>query len=328
VWAAKDVLVDKEIEAPKADGDHQLLVRVKAVSVNPIDYKVRGGLLGPDERVLGYDASGVVEAVGPNVSLFKVGDEVFYAGDITKPGTNSELHVVDERIVGRKPTSLSHEDAAAFPLVTLTAWEGLLEGAAIPEDKAYNATKTLLVVAGAGGVGSMVIQIAKKVLGLKVVATASREETVAFVKKLGADYVINHRNPYKQELEAIGISGVDYVYNCIDLDQNFDQLVEVLNPCGRIIAITAGSDPSKIDVTKLFFPKRGSLVWELMFTRSMFGLESERQHALLNRVSELVDAGEIVTTRTTTFPFNADGLVKAHELQESGKAIGKTVLTF
>eukprot|EP01094_Clydonella_sp_ATCC50884_P019158 TRINITY_DN3686_c0_g1_i1.p1 TRINITY_DN3686_c0_g1~~TRINITY_DN3686_c0_g1_i1.p1 ORF type:complete len:341 (+),score=151.92 TRINITY_DN3686_c0_g1_i1:640-1662(+) len=327
IGAAKDVLQEKEIATPAVSGERDLVVRVKAVSVNPIDFKVRAGLLGPGERVLGYDASGVVEAVGSGVQLFAVGDEVFYAGDVTRPGSNSALHVVDERIVGRKPKNVSHGEAAAVPLVALTAWEGMLEGAGIAEDKAANAGKVMLVVAGAGGVGSMVIQLAKKVLGLTVVASASRPETAEFVKKMGADHVINHHKAYKEELAAHGLSGVDYVFNGIDLDLNFDQLVEVLNSCGKIIAITAGSNPEKIDATKLFFPKRGSLVWELMFARAMSGNEPERQHAILDRVAALIEGGELVSAVTHTDAFSAQALIAAHERQESGKMIGKSVLT-
>lgn len=269
----------------------------------------------------------MVVGKGSEVTLFNVGDEVMYAGAIHRQGTNAPFHVVDERIVGRKPRNLSHAETAAVPLVALTAWEGMVEGMGIPIPETLGRAakeKTILVVAGAGGVGSIAIQIAKRVLGLRVVATASRPETKAFCERLGADVVINHRNKYKDELTAAGLAGVDYVMNCVDLDSNYDELVSVLNPLGKICAISAGSKISSVNIGALM-PLRATLVWELMFIRPQ-GIEMELQHGILTRVAELLEEGVLVSTMTSSKPYSLESLRAAHVDQESGTIMGKQVL--
>lgn len=329
-----ELFEEVEIPVPVPTG-RQLLVKVAAVSMNPVDTKVRGSNPGPVEgppKVLGYDASGVVTAVGPDASLFAVGDAVYYAGDISKQGTNAGFHVVDERIVGRKPKTLSDAEAAALPLTALTAYEALFEGANVPlkstpRDLPHLETYTpvVLVVAGAGGVGSIAIQLLAQLSDATIIATASRPDTVEWCKSLGAHHTINHQETYKDQLDALGVTGVDTVLCGVDLDLAYDQILTVLNPMGTIVGITYG-DKTKIDVTKLF-SSRGRLLWELMFSRPRVERNMERQHAVLNQVADLVDAGSVRTTMTSSMPFTLDNLRKAHTDQASGKTIGKIVLT-
>eukprot|EP01006_Ploeotia_vitrea_P062981 TRINITY_DN84739_c0_g1_i1.p1 TRINITY_DN84739_c0_g1~~TRINITY_DN84739_c0_g1_i1.p1 ORF type:complete len:370 (-),score=64.53 TRINITY_DN84739_c0_g1_i1:191-1195(-) len=321
-----EVLVEKEFPKPSATQPFDLLVEVKAVSMNPVDFKVRSvsAFGGAADKILGYDASGVVVEVGPKCTRFKPGDEVFYAGDITRQGSNAAFQLIDERIVGKKPSSLSFTDAAAFPLVAITAYEALFERMCIPEGPPSD-NKTILIVAGAGGLGAMTIQLAKKLCNMRVVATASRDSSIAFCKKMGADFTINHRNNYKEELKKIGIDQVDYIMNCIDLDKNFDQCCDVLAPFGKICSPTTGAE--KLDVSKLFFPKAASLSFVCMFTRSMLGVEPEVQHALLNRVSRLIDSGLLQPLATEKLAWSRDNLAEAHKKSESGGMIGKLVLT-
>ncbi|MET0877791.1 MAG: zinc-binding alcohol dehydrogenase family protein [Tardiphaga sp.] len=320
----QDSLVDIEQPAP-TPGPRDLLVRVKAVSVNPIDTKVRASATPAqgEARVLGWDAAGVVEAVGAAVTLFRTGDEVFYAGTLKRPGSNAELHAVDERIVGHKPRSLAWDAAAALPLTAVTAWELLFDRMRAPfGDKTTGGV--LLVIGGAGGVGSILIQIARLLTGLTVVATASRPETIAWVRTMGAHHVINHRKPLNEELEAIGVGQADYVASLTASDRHLPAIVELIAPEGVMGLI---DDPDTFDIMSL---KRKSVTvcWELMYTRSLFETPSMvAQHRILEEVSALVDAGLLRTTMTRSEgPINAANLRKLHALLESGQAIGKAVL--
>lgn len=318
-------LMDIELPDPVATG-RDLLVQVKAVSVNPVDTKVRqrgGPDAGQQYKVLGWDASGIVKAVGPEVRLFKPGDRVWYAGSIARPGTNSQLHLVDERIVAHAPKSLDFAAAAALPLTTITAWEMLFDRLGIAPGKAPSG-KSLLIVGASGGVGSIMTQLASRLTSLTVIGTASRPETQAWVRELGAHHVIDHSKPLTDELEPIGYPQVDYVVSLTHTDQHFEQIVQAIAPQGKFGLI---DDPASLDVSQLK-RKSVSLHWEFMFTRSLFGTDDMlAQHRLLSEVADLIDAGLIRTTLTERFgSINASNLKKAHALLESGKARGKLVL--
>jgi len=317
-------LQDIELPEPVA-GPRDLLVEVKAISVNPVDTKVRQNMPPEDgqPKVLGWDVAGVVKAVGSEVSLFQPGDKVFYAGSLIRPGANSERHVVDERIVGHMPKSLSFAHAAALPLTSITAWELLFERLQVAEDKTDQG-QSLMIVGAAGGVGSILTQLARQLTALKVIGTASRAETVAWVRKLGAHEVIDHSKPLSEELQRIGQASVTHVASLTNTGDHLDQLVEALKPQGRLGLI---DDPVVLDVSKLK-RKSLSLHWEFMYTRSMFGTDDMiEQHNLLNRVAQLIDAGTLKTTFGEHFgTINAENLRRAHALLESGKAKGKIVL--
>jgi zinc-binding alcohol dehydrogenase family protein len=320
------LFTETEIEIPTPES-RDLLIRVKAISVNPIDYKVRSS---PQRQhpsgILGWDAAGIVEAVGAEVTLFKVGDEVYYAGSVIRAGCNSEYHTVDERIVGKKPISLSFAEAAALPLTTITAWEALFERLGIePEKTPENRSSTVLIIGGAGGVGSIAIQLAKQVAGLRVIATASRAESIAWCKQMGADETINHHQPFKSALAAIDINYVDYILCLNDTAQHLPNMVDVIKPQGKICSIV--STNSSFDLNP-FFSKSITFVWEMMFTKSMFGTDDmQSQHDLLNQVSTLIDRGILKTTITKNLGvLNSTNLEIAHKLLESGKSIGKIVL--
>ncbi|AZD33502.1 Bifunctional protein: zinc-containing alcohol dehydrogenase [Pseudomonas chlororaphis subsp. aurantiaca] len=317
-------LQDIELPEPVA-GPRDLLVEVKAISVNPVDTKVRQNVQpeGGAAKVLGWDVAGVVKAVGSDTSLFKAGDKVFYAGSIARAGGNSELHVVDERIVGHMPKSLGFAEAAALPLTAITAWELLFERLQIAEGQA-DRQQSLLIVGAAGGVGSILTQLASQLTALKVIGTASRAETQDWVRELGADLVIDHSQPLSQELKKAGQASVTHVASLTQTDAHLDELVEALAPQGRLALI---DDPKTLDVTKLK-RKSLSLHWEFMYTRSLFETaDMQEQHKLLNRVAELIDAGTLKTTLGEHFgTINAANLRRAHALLESGKAKGKIVL--
>jgi len=318
-------LVDTEIPAPVATG-RDLVVRVGAISVNPVDTKVRrGGQIAGGRRVLGWDAAGVVESVGPDATLFKPGDEVYYAGSITRPGANSELHAVDERIVGRKPARLSMAGAAALPLTAITAWEALFDRLLIDRTGGAHRGRALLVIGGAGGVGSLAIQLAK-LAGLRVVATASRPESEKWVRDLGADFVINHREPLSSQVAAQAIGPVDYIANFADTDGYWAAMAGLIRPQGKIVCIVENTDPLDLGLLK---SKSVAFVWESMFTRPMFGTDDiAEQHKLLDEVAALVDSGRLRTTlQTNLSPINAANLRTAHAQLESGRTIGKIVLS-
>ena len=320
-----DSLIDMTIDDPAPAG-HDLRVAVKAISVNPVDVKVRmRAAAGPGEpaKILGYDAAGVVEAVGPDVTLFKAGDEVFYAGSVVRQGTNSEFHLVDERIVGRKPKTLTFAQAAAIPLTGITAWEMLFDRLAVVRGGASDG-RALLVMGGAGGVGSILIQIARKLTGLTIIATASRPQTRDWCVRLGAHHVIDHSQPMAEQLKALGNPNVALVASINGTAKHLPAIIDLIAPQGKVGLIEV---PPTIDAAPVM-RKAVSLHWESMFTRSMFGTpDMIEQHKLLNEISAMIDRGDIVTTAAMEFsPINAANLKKAHAQIESGTTIGKVVL--
>ncbi|BBP04802.1 oxidoreductase [Sulfuriferula plumbiphila] len=321
---ASDSLIDIELPRPRATG-RDLLVEVQAVSVNPVDTKLRRSAVPTDGeyKVLGFDAVGIVREVGTNVTLFKPGDEVWYAGAIDRAGCNSEFHLVDERVVGRRPRSISAADAAALPLTGITAWELLFDRLQIPL-AGGGQPSTLLIVGAAGGVGSILIQLACQLTQLTVVATASRPETQAWARELGAHQVIDHHQPLLAQLVEKQLPPVNHVISLTQTERHFEQLVEILAPQGKLALI---DDPGPIDV-RLLKRKSLSLHWELMFTRSLYQTgDMQAQHKLLNELAGLVDLGIIRTTaRQNLGNINAANLLQAHRLLESGQAIGKVVL--
>ena len=319
-----DSLIDIELPDPKPLG-RDLLVQVKAVSVNPVDTKVRmrQAPQAGETKVLGWDAAGVVVELGPDAHLFKPGDEVWYAGSLVRPGTNAEVHLVDERIVGKKPKSLGFAEAAALPLTTITAWELLFDRFGVPPGKCFT-DESLLIIGAAGGVGSILTQLARRLTAMTVIGTASRKETADWVLSLGAQYVIDHSKPLSAELRRIGIPAVTHIASLTQTDTHFPEIIESLAPQGKLGLI---DDPPPIDVNQLK-RKSISLHWELMFTRPLFGTaDMIAQHRLLSEVAELVDAGVIRTTFGEHFGcINAENLKRAHALIEGGKAKGKIVL--
>lgn len=320
----RNSLQDVEIAKPEVSG-HDLLIQVKAISVNPVDTKVRA----PKEqvetkpRVLGWDSSGIVVAIGADVTHYAVGDQVYYAGDITRPGSNSEFQLVDERIVGKKPTSLSFDQAAALPLTSITAWEALFDRLDISTED-DDAGKSILIIGGAGGVGSIAIQLASKVAKLNVIATASRDKSREWCLKHGASSVINHRKSLNQELADIDIATVDYILCLNNTDQHWPAMAEAIKPQGRICSIV---ETLNVDLG-LLKSKSASFVWEFMFTRSMYQTaDMIEQQLLLNKVADLIDEGELVTTASNLIqPINAENLRKAHAMIEQGNTIGKIIL--
>ncbi|AND70971.1 hypothetical protein ATSB10_35170 [Dyella thiooxydans] len=316
-------LIDVELPDPPAPTGRDLLVRVHAVSVNPVDTKIRRNVdpAGAD-KVLGWDAAGVVVAVGPEASLFKPGDEVIYAGAIDRAGSNAELQRVDERIVGRKPSSLDFAQAAALPLTSVTAWELLFDRLGVARGEASG---TLLVVGAAGGVGSMAVQMARKLTGLTVIGSASRPETQAWVRELGAHHVVDHRHGLLEPVRAVAPEGVDYVMSLTHTEQHYEALVELLRPQGKLGLIDDPATPIDIRAMKR---KSISLHWEFMYTRSLFHTaDMAAQHRLLQEVADLVDAGALRGTMREHFgTINAANLRRAHAQLESGSTIGKIVL--
>ncbi len=318
-------LVDLELPMPSPSG-RDLLVRVEAVSVNPVDTKVRAPkeTVESTARILGWDAAGLVEAVGSEVTLFRPGDAVFYAGDITRPGSNSEYQLVDERIVGPKPTRLDFAEAAALPLVSITAYEALFDRMKIAREGA-SAGKTLLIIGGAGGVGSMAIQLGA-LAGLTVVATASRPESAAWATQLGAAQLIDHRRPLRAQLEALGMRDVDYIANFADTDAYWEVMADLVAPQGTLCTIVDHKGPLNHATLKM---KSVTHAWEFMFTRAKFRTpDMIEQHRLLARITEWIDGGRIQSIlRETMRPICARTLRAAHAKLESGSMIGKLVLT-
>lgn len=378
-------LVDLDIRQPNLPASgHDLLVAIKAISVNPVDTKVRRGLIPSSQsiieqnekntpRILGWDAAGEVIEAGSDCTLFKKGDAVYYAGSITRPlGTNCEFHLVDERLVGRKPKSLSFEEAAALPLTTITAWEALYDRLSVYADVVRGKTaansqpimptnadsdininirnndhrSSILIIGGAGGVGSIAIQLAKNLVnqsslssssstassstlsGINVIATASRTESVEWCKRMGADYVVNHHKNLKSQIkELIGIEYVDYILCLNDTDGHFESMKQLVAPQGKICSIVETKAP--VNLGGLLQQKSATFVWELMFTRSLFQTpDMILQHHLLNKVADLIDNNKIKSTLTDVLsPINAENLRKAHRNLESGTTIGKIVLS-
>lgn len=321
--AATDVQSLTDIELPMPlPGPRDLLVQVHAVSVNPVDTKIRIGSATKGPRVLGWDAAGIVHATGSDVRMFKPGDAVFYAGSITRPGSNSEYQLVDERIVGHKPASLTEAEAAAVPLTAITAWELLFERLGVAEGGGEG--QSLLILGAGGGVGSMLTQLARKLTRLTVIGTASRPETNKWVRDHGAHYVIDHSKPIVEQLAAIGIPEVDHVASLTHTDQHYEQIVKALRPQGQLALI---DDPQSLNAMPLK-SKSISLHWELMFTRSMFETpDMIEQHRLLERVSQLIDQKVLKTTLAENFgAINAANLRRAHALIETNRSVGKIVL--
>ena len=319
-----DSLVDVTLDKPVAAG-RDLLVQVEAISVNPVDYKIRSGV-SPDAgqwKVLGWDAVGTVVETGDQVRDFKPGDRVWYAGSLTRPGANSEFHLIDERIVGRKPASLSNSEAAALPLTSITAWEMLFDRLDVRRPVA-GAANAILIIGGAGGVGSIAIQLARALTDLTVIATASRPETQDWVKQLGAHHVIDHRKPLAEQVEALGIGAPAFVFSTTQTPDHLSEIVRLIAPQGRFGLI---DDPDKLDIMP-FKRKSVSVHWELMFTRPIYQTaDMAEQGRLLNEVAKLVDEGKIRTTLTEVLsPISAANLKAAHSVLESGKAKGKIVL--
>jgi len=319
-------LLDVELERPQPQG-RDLLVAVKAVAVNPVDTKVRApkDKIEPSPRVLGWDAAGVVEAVGAQVSGFKPGDVVFYAGDITRAGSNSQFQLVDERIVGHAPASLTFEQAAALPLTAITAWEVLFERLRVPRQRGSARQGSILIIGGAGGVGSMAIQLAAQLGGLQVIATASRPESEEWVRALGAQQVINHFGDIPAQLKALDIVYVDYVLILNDTNRHFPSAVQVVAPQGTIASIVETSGALDLAPLKA---KSAGFVWESMFTRSTFQTaDMAEQGKLLDAVAQLIDQGVLKTTLSKVLsPINAANLRSAHADLEGGRVIGKIVL--
>ncbi|HWX00574.1 zinc-binding alcohol dehydrogenase family protein [Collimonas sp.] len=313
-------LLDVQLDQPVPQG-RDLLVAIKAIAVNPVDVKVRApkDTVEKAPRVLGWDAAGVVQAVGPEVSRFKVGDRVFYAGDITRPGSNSEFQLVDERIAGNMPQTLSFEQAAALPLTAITAWEALFDRLKVAPGK------SLLIIGGAGGVGSIAIQLAVKVAGLNVIATASRPESEQWVRELGAQHVINHFGDLPAQLKEQGFDSVDYVLILNDTDRHFPAAAAAVAPQGMICTIVENAAPLDVSLLKA---KSAGFIWEFMFTRSMFQTaDMQEQGKLLDQVARLIDQKTLVTTLSQVLsPINAANLRQAHATLETGRVIGKIVL--
>lgn len=309
-------LQDLTLPAPRAE-DHDLLVEVQAVSVNPVDVKTRLRSPASDQpRVIGYDAVGVVAAVGDAVTRFSPGDPVWYAGSIARPGTNARFHLVNENIVGHRPASLSDAEAAAMPLTAITAWEGLFDHLGLTADSAG----FLLVIGAAGGVGSMVIQLAKALTGLTVIAVASREESARWVCELGADHVVGR--DFAADVSAIAPDGVDYVFTSFT-PTNLDAIAAAIKPRGHVVSIDSSGDG--IDALK---PKSVSWHWEFMFTRPVHEPDDPYQHEMLSELARLVDAGRVRSTLTTSLqPLDAATLRHAHALVESSTTIGKVVVS-
>lgn len=318
----RDALVDLDLPAPIA-GPRDLIVRVRAVSVNPVDTKVRATAnpAAGEARILGYDAAGVVEAVGSDVTLFKPGDEVFYAGDITRPGTNAELHAVDERLAARKPASMDWAAAAALPLTSITAWEAIFDRLEVR--RPVPGANAILIV-GSGGVGSIAIQLAKVLTDLTVIATASLPEGEDRVRSFGADHVIDHRRPLSEGYSALGIDPPGFVFSTTHTAEHLPELVKLIAPQGRIALI---DDPASLDIVALK-SKMLSAHWEYMFGRAMYRTaDMIEQHKLLGEVAHLVDDGRIITTMAERLsPICAETLRDAHARVEGGTARGKIVI--
>lgn len=317
-------LLDLKVPKPTPQ-DRDLLVEVKAISANPADPIVRAyDQVGEGPYILGWDVAGIVVQVGPDCTLFRPGDEVFYAGSIVRPGCNSEFHLVDERIVGRKPSTLDFANAASLPLTTITAWESLFDRLGISHTPEINKNKSILIIGAAGGVGSIALQLTH-LAGLTVVGTASRPESIQWIQDLGAQYVINHYEDFLPQLQKLGLDHVDYIFCLNNTDQHWYNLTQAIAPQGKICLIVENEAPVALNLLK---SKSVTVVWETMFTRSNYNTDDiVEQHRLLNQIADLVDEGKIRTAVTEKLsPINAANLKLAHEKIESGKTIGKIVL--
>jgi zinc-binding alcohol dehydrogenase family protein len=323
---AETSLIDIELPIPDAKG-RDLLVEIKAVSVNPVDTKVRrsAAVDAGQHRILGYDAAGTVKAVGPDVKLFKPGDEVYYAGAVNRPGTNAEFHLVDERIVGFKPKSLSFEEAAALPLTAITAYEALFHRMKV-QDKVAGAWNAVLVIGGAGGVGSIAIQLLRELSDVTVIGTGSRPETQDWIRELGAHHVLDHSRPMAPQLSQMAIGQPAFVFSTTHTDHHLNDVLELIAPQGRFSLIDDPKEPMDL---RPFKSKALSIHWEMMFARPVWQTtDMIEQHKLLNHVAELVDARKIRTTLAEVIgTVNATNLKKAHAMIESNRTKGKLVLS-
>lgn len=324
---SKNSLVEFELPKPAAKG-HDLLIKVEAVSVNPVDIGVRksGHGILKQPKIIGWDAVGIVASTGDKVSLFKEGDQVFYAGSFKRPGSNSEFQLVDERIVGHAPQNLSIQQAAAMPLTSLTAWEALFEQLEIdPHAQTLNHNKTILIINGSGGVGSIAVQLAHWA-GLKVIASASRPATIEWVTKFGADQTVNHRQDLVKEVRNLGYKYVDFILELNDLDGHWNEMAELIKPSGRIASITENRHP--VNLRKLT-QKRAKFAWEWMYTKSFYQTpDMITQHQILDQVADLLDKNILRSTLNKTLsPINVPNLKKAHQLVESNHMIGKVVIS-
>lgn len=319
-------LIDFETEKPSPK-DHDLLVKVKAVSVNPVDIGVRKNGRGilKQPKIIGWDACGVVQAIGSKVTLFKPGDKVFYAGSFIRSGSDSEYQVVDERIVGDAPKNLKDDEIAAMPLTSLTAYEGLFEQMGLSFNKDANEGKTILIINGAGGVGSVATQLANLV-GLTVISTASRPESIKWTRAHGAKYVVNHRHDLVKEVRKLGFKYVDYIFELNDLDGHWKEMCELIRPEGHIVSITENRRAINL---RLLTKKKAHFSWEWMYTKSYYHTEDMiSQHNILNKIAAMLDTGEIQSTMTQSLaPLTAKNLRKAHELVGSGHMIGKVTVS-
>ncbi len=321
----KESLIEFETNKPIAS-EFKIVVKVNAVSINPVDTKVRANAASNvvlvEPKILGYDGVGIVDSIGEEVTNCKVGDRVFYAGDVTKNGSNSEFQLIDSRIVALSPTSINDAQAAVLPLTSLTGWEAMFDRMNIKVDE----NKTILIIGGAGGVGSITTQIAKATTNLTVIATASREETSAWCKDMGADVVVNHRDLVTSVREA-GFQYVDYIFNLADTKIHWDAMSELIAPQGKICSIVDTTEA--VDINKLK-SKSVTFIWEFMFTRAMFNTNDiQKQSEILTQIASLVDEGRIKTTLSKTIKgFSVDSLKEGHALTESGKNIGKIAVTF
>jgi len=317
-------LIDCELPKPVPVG-HDLQVHIKAISVNPVDCKIYQNVnpTKGEQKILGWDAAGIVSAVGEKVSTYKVGDKVYFAGDLTRPGCNAEYQCVDERIVGKMPVSLSYSEAAAIPLTAITAWELLFDRLELKPTSGASGD-VIMVTGAAGGVGSILTQLAKCLTAAKVIGTASREESQKWVKSMGADLVVNHHQSLDLQLKEYGVSSITHVASLTHTDQHYKNLVELMKPQSKFALI---DDPIELDI-KVFKRKSISLHWEFMYTRSMFQTEDMgAQQTILNEVSRLIDAGELKTTLTQHYgKINAENLSKAHQRIQKGSMVGKLVL--
>lgn len=309
-----------ELDHPEL-GPHDILVKIMAIGVNPVDYKIRQGRSSKTDRpvVIGWDASGRIEEMGSEVTNVSVGDEVFYAGDITKDGSYAELQTIDSRLVGKKPKTLDFAQSAAIPLTAITAYEALIEQSTTQ----YSKNTSVLIIGGAGGVGSMSLQLLKALTPATVIATASRDESIKWCQDLGADYVINHRNNLSDELKKIGFPQVDFVFSTNHTEQYISILPDIIKPFGQLTLI---DDPESFDM-KPFKAKSIKCGYEFMFTKSMFHHKPEEQGQLLTKIGELIDRQKIRTTMSSVLTgLTAENVKTAHEALESGRSVGKTVI--
>ena len=328
-YGGPEVIREMDLPIPEVTG-HDLRVRVHAVGINPVDVKVRtnwggfGDLQPGDPVITGWDVAGVVDAVGPLADgRFKPGDPVFFAGSVARAGSHREYSVVDSRMVGRKPSNLTFAEAAALPLTSLTVWEGMFENAGIPIDSPLE-QRQVLVVGGAGGVGSIAIQILKKVAGMHVIATASRDASRLHCLSFGADHVISHAEPFAPQLAAIGVTALDAVLHCSEPDDNIEDIMPLMAPLGKMVCILPVNKPL---ATGSLFARSVSIVYELMFTKGLFMKDLSRQGEILDKIASLVEAGTLKTTLHEQFPWTVEGLRTAHARIDGRQGLGKAVLS-